>query len=235
MSNEIITNQVDFQGGHPTKNTGGYIARPSSSGPHPAVILVHEIWGLDEHIRDVSGRLAKEGYVTVAVDLFDGKTAAVPNFDEGGKLRESLDPERVMKDLSGAFKFLSNLDYVDGRKIGSMGFCMGGGISLRFACYSRELAAAIIFYGKNPEPLELVKEIRCPILGNWAANDQVFKVEEVEKLKLKLKEYNKVFDIKIFPGADHAFFNNTGRNYNAEAAKESWKRTVDFFSLHLKR
>ena len=234
MSNEIITNQVDFQGGHPTKNTGGYIARPYSSGPHPAVILVHEIWGLDEHIRDVSGRLAKEGYVTLAVDLFDGKTAAAPNFDEGGKLRESLDQDRVMNDLGGALEFLSELDYVDGKKIGCMGFCMGGSISLRFACHSRDLAAAIIFYGKNPEPLELVKEIRCPILGNWAANDQVFKVEEVEKLKLKLTEYNKVFDIKIFPGADHAFFNNTGRNYQPEAAKESWKRTVDFFSLHLK-
>ena len=180
MSSEIITQQVDFQGGHPTKNTGGYIARPSSSGPHPAVILIHEIWGVVDHIRDVSGRLAREGYVTLAVDLFDGKTAAAPHFDEGGKLRESLDQERVMKDLGGAFRFLADLEYVDGRKIGSMGFCMGGGISLRFACQAKDLAAVIIFYGKNPEPLELVKEITCPILGNWAANDQVFKAEEVE-------------------------------------------------------
>ncbi len=235
MSSEIITQQVDFQGGHPTKNTGGYIARPSSSGPHPAVILVHEIWGLVDHIRDVSRRLAREGYVTLAVDLFDGKTAAAPDFDEGGKLRDSLDQERVMNDLGGALEFLSDLDYVDGRKIGCMGFCMGGGITLRFACRSKDLAAAIVFYGKNPEPLELVKEITCPIMGNWGSEDQVFTVKELEKLKAKLTEYDKVFDIKIFPGADHAFFNDISRNYHPEAAKESWKRTLDFFSLHLKR
>jgi carboxymethylenebutenolidase len=222
---------VEFQGGSAAKKTKGFLARPKNAGRYPAVIVIHEIWGVVDHIKDVSRRLANEGYVALAVDLF-GKT--VSSLEEGRKLREELSEDRIMGDLKGAFDYLQSLEYVEPKCIGSIGFCMGGGLSLLLACRNKELAGAVVFYGRNPSPIDLVKNVHCPILGNYAGADMAIKEADISLLKEALTKYGKVFDLKVYPGAPHAFFNDTRESYRPEAAKDAWKRTLDFFKMYLK-
>ena len=222
---------VEFVGGGGAKKTFGFLARPKDVGKHPAVSVIHEIWGVVDHIKDVSRRLAKEGYVALAVDLF-GRT--ISSLEEGRKLREELSEDSVMGDLQGAFNYLQSLEYVRPKRIGSIGFCMGGGLSLLLACHNRELAAAVVFYGRNPTPIDLVKNVQCPILGNYAGADMAIKDADISLLKETLTKYGKVFDIKVYSGAPHAFFNDTRESYRPEAAKDAWKRTLDFYSRYLK-
>jgi carboxymethylenebutenolidase len=223
---------VEFQGGNGAKKTADFLARPKNAGRHPAVIVIHEIWGVVDHIKDISRRLAGEGYVALAVDLFGGKT--ISSLEEGRKLREELSEDRIMGDLKGAFGYLQSLDYVQPKRIGSIGFCMGGGLSLLLACRYKELAAAVVFYGRNPSPIDLVKNVQCPILGNYAGADMAIKEADITLLKEALTKYGKVFDIKVYPGAPHAFFNDTRESYRPEAAKDAWKRTLDFYKMYLK-
>jgi carboxymethylenebutenolidase len=222
---------VEFQGGGGAKKTAGFLARPKNAGKHPAVIIIHEIWGVVDHIKDVSRKLANEGYVALAVDLFG---RSVSSLEEARKLREELSEDKIMGDLNGAFKYLQSLDYVQPKRIGSIGFCMGGGLSLLLACHNKELAAAVVFYGRNPTPIDLVKNVQCPILGNYAGADMAIKEADISLLKETLTRYGKVFDIKVYPGAPHAFFNDTRESYRPEAAKDAWKRTLDFYNKYLK-
>lgn len=229
---ETSSFSVEFPGGNAVKKTAGYLARPQSVGRYPAVIVIHEIWGVVDHIKDVSRRLASEGYVALAVDLFGGKT--VLKLEDGHRLRGELSEERIMGDLKGGFDYLQSFDYVHTQRIGSIGFCMGGGLSLLLACHNSDLAAAVVFYGRNPSPIDLVKSIRCPILGNYAGADMAITESDISLLKETLTKYGKEFDIKIYPGAPHAFFNDTRESYRLEAAKDAWKRTLEFFKRHLK-
>jgi len=223
---------VEFQGGNAAKKTVGFMARPKDGGRSPAVIVIHEIWGVVDHIKDVSRRLASEGYVALAVDLFGGKT--ISSLEDGRRIREELSEDRIMGDLKGAFDYLQSLEYVEPKRIGSIGFCMGGGLSLLLACRNRELAAAVVFYGRNPSPIDLVKDVQCPILGNYAGADMAIKEADINLLKDALTKYGKVFDFKVYPGAPHAFFNNTRESYRPDAAKDAWERTLDFFNKYLK-
>ena len=223
---------VDFPGGNSTKNTNGFLARPKEAGRYPGVIVIHEIWGLVDHVKDVASRLAREGYVALAVDLFEGKI--VSKLDEGRALREKFSEEKILADLNGAFNHLKSLSYVNPNRVGSVGFCMGGGLSLLLACHNRELAGPVIFYGRNPSPIELVKNLQCPILGNYAGADMAITESDINLLKQTLTKYGKKFDIKIYPGAPHAFFNDTKESYRPEAAKDAWERTLKFFNKQLK-
>jgi carboxymethylenebutenolidase len=229
---EISSSMVDFPGGNVAKNTKGFLAKPNEVGRHPGVIVIHEIWGLVDHIKDVGSRLAREGYVALAVDLFEEKI--VSKLEEGRTLRERFTEEKILGDLNGAFNYLKTLSYVNQNRIGSVGFCMGGGLSLLLACHNRELAAPVIFYGRNPSPIELVKNLRCPILGNYAGADMAITESDINLLKQTLTKYDKKFDIKVYPEAPHAFFNDTRENYRPEAAKDAWQRTLRFFNEQLK-
>jgi carboxymethylenebutenolidase len=229
---EISSSTVDFPGGNSTKNTKGFLARPKEAGTYPGVIVIHEIWGLVDHVKDVASRLAHEGYVVLAVDLFEGKI--VTNLEEGRVLRDKFTEEKILADLNGAFNYLKTLPYVNPKRIGSVGFCMGGGLSLLLACHNRELAAPVIFYGRNPSPIELLKNLQCPILGNYAGADMAITESDINLLKQALTKYGKKFDIKIYPGAPHAFFNDTKESYRHEAAKDAWERTLNFFNKQLK-
>jgi carboxymethylenebutenolidase len=221
---------VEFAGGNAGKKTEGFLARPKNAGGYPAVIVIHEIWGVVDHIKDVSRRLASEGYVALAVDLFGGKT--VSKLEEGRRLREELSEEKIMGDLKGGFDYLQSLWYVHPKHIGSIGFCMGGGLSLLLACRNKDLAAAVVFYGRNPSPIDLAKNIKCPILGNYAGADMAISESDINLLKETLTKYGKVFDIKVYSGAPHAFFNDTRESYRPEAAKDAWKRTLEFFDRY---
>jgi carboxymethylenebutenolidase len=229
---EITSLMVEFPVGSPGKKTAGFLARPKEDGTHPAVIVIHEIWGLVDHIRDVAMRLAREGYVALAVDLFEGKT--VSKLEEGRRFREQFTEDKILGDLNRAFDYLGSLPYVNPRSIGSIGFCMGGGLSLLFACRNKQLAAAAVFYGRNPSPIDQVKNIQCPILCNYAGADMAITESDIDLLKQTLTKYKKSFDIKTYPGAPHAFFNDTRESYRAEAAKDAWTRTLQFFSKYLK-
>jgi len=223
---------VEFPGGSAPKNTKGFLAKPKEAGRYPAILVIHEIWGLVDHIKDVANRLALEGYAALAVDLFEEKT--VSKLEEGRALREKLTEEKILGDLNGASNYLRTLGYVNQSRIGSVGFCMGGGLSLLLACHNRELAAAVIFYGRNPSPIDLVKNLNCPILGNYAGADLAITESDINLLKQTLTKYGKDFDIKVYPGAPHAFFNDTKESYRPDAAKDSWERTLKFFNKQLK-
>jgi carboxymethylenebutenolidase len=148
---EISSSMVDFPGGNATRSTKGFLAKPKMAGTYPGVIVIHEIWGLVDHIKDVASRLAREGYVALAVDLFEEKI--VSKLEEGRVLRDEFTEEKILGDLNGAFNYLKTLSYVNPNRIGSVGFCMGGGLSLLLACHNRDLAAPVIFYGRNPSPI----------------------------------------------------------------------------------
>jgi carboxymethylenebutenolidase len=159
---------------------------------------------------------------------------AVSKLEEGRRLREELSEEKIMGDLKGGFDYLQSLGYVHPKRIGSIGFCMGGGLSLLLACHNEDLAAAVVFYGRNPSPIDLMKNIKCPILGNYAGADMAISESDINLLKETLTKYGKVFDIKIYSGAPHAFFNDTRESYRPEAAKDAWKRTLGFFDRYLR-
>ncbi len=228
---EASSFMVDFPSQELGRKTRGFLARPKKAGRYPAVIVIHEIWGLVDNIKDISNRIAAEGYVALAVDLFDGET--VSKLEEGRKIREKLTEEKILGDLNGGYGYLKTLNYVNPTRIGSVGFCMGGGLSLLLACLNKELAAAVVFYGRNPSPVDLVKNIKCPILGNYAGVDLGITESEINLLKQTLTKYGKTFDIKVYPGAPHGFFNDTREGYRPDAAKDAWDRTLKFFSKYL--
>jgi carboxymethylenebutenolidase len=229
---ETSSLMVDFPGANIAKDTKGFLAKPNQVGRYPGVIVIHEVWGLVDHIKDVASRLAREGYVALAVDLFDEKI--VSKLEEGRMLRERFTEEEILGDLNGGFNYLKTLSYVSKDRIGSVGFCMGGGLSLLLACHNKELAASVIFYGRNPSPIELVKNLQCPILGNYAGADMAITESDINLLKQTLTKYGKKFDIKVYARAPHAFFNDTRESYGPEAAKDAWQRTLKFFNEQLK-
>lgn len=229
---ETSSSTVKFPGGNKRTKSLGFLARPVKADRYPAVIVIQEIWGLVDHIKDVASRLAREGYVALAVDLYDGET--VSTMEEGRKMREKLTEEKILGDLNGGFNYLKTLDYVKPKRIGSIGFCMGGGLSLLLACRNKELAAAVVFYGRNPSPIDLVKNIQCPILGNYAGADLAISESDIDLLKKTLVKYSKVFDIKVYPEAPHAFFNDTGASYRPGAAKDAWNRVLEFYNKYLR-
>ena len=229
---EVTTSMVEFAGGNRNRKTKGFLVKPKVTGKSPAVIVIQEIWGLVDHIKDVASRLAREGYVSLAVDLFEEKI--VSKLDEGRVLRDKFTEDKILADLDGAFNYLKTLNYVKPNRIGCVGFCMGGGLSLLLACHNPELAAGVIFYGRNPSPIELVKNLQCPILANYAGADMAITESEIHLLKQTLMRYEKKIDIKVYPGAPHAFFNDTKESYRPDAAKDAWERTLNFFNKELK-
>lgn len=229
---EILSSLIEFSSGSTDRKTKGFLARPKETGIFPAVIVIHEIWGLVDHIKDVAMRFAREGFVALAVDLFEGKT--VSKLEEGRKFREQFTEEKILGDLDGSFNYLKSLSYVNPKHIGSIGFCMGGGLSLLLACHNKELAAAVVFYGRNPSPIDRLKDIQCPVLGNYAGADMAITESDINLLKQTMTEYGKSFDLKIYQGGPHAFFNDTRESYRAEAAKDAWTRTLQFFNKYLK-
>jgi len=229
---DISSSMVQFQGGNPNRKTEGFLAAPKEPGRYPSVIVIHEIWGLVDHIKDVSKRLAQEGYVTLAVDLFDGKTLS--KLEDGHRIREQLTDKKILADLNGGHAYLKTLKYVNARRTGSIGFCMGGGLSMLLACHNPEIIAAVVYYGRNQSPIDLVKNLSGPVLCNFAGADVVITEEDVNLLKQTLTKYGKAFDIKTYPGAPHGFFNDTRENYRSEAAKDSWERVLKFYGKYLK-
>ena len=208
-----------------------FYARPEGEGPFPAVVVIHEIFGLNENIRDIAARFAGEGYAALAVDLFAGRNRALCMAQMmGGMLFNALEHGGV-KNLKAALSFLSIQPDVDPEHVGAIGFCMGGGLAIAWACTDDRLGAIAPFYGMNPRPLEAVKRA-CPVVGSYPEKD--FTAGAAKKLDAKLSDANIPHDIKIYEGAKHSFFNDQGGAYDAAASADAWRRTLEFFGTHLR-
>lgn len=216
------------------KDASGYLATPSGTGRHPAIIVIQEWWGVNDWVREQADRFAKQGYVALAVDLYRGKIAATP--DEAHELMRGLPEDRAMADLKNGFKYLASRKDVDRKRIGVIGWCMGGGYALMLAAAEPRLAAAVINYGHLMTDPKTVASIKVPLLGNFGGADRGIPAEDVRAFESALKKSGKFADFKIYEGVGHAFMNPSNQNYNADAAADAWKRIDRFFAerLHAK-
>lgn len=226
---EVITENVEFRTNGETAQ--GYLARPQGDGPFPGVIVVQEWWGLDDHIKDVARRFADEGFAAFAPDLYHGEHASEP--DEAQKMMMQLDMNRAVKELVAAADHLSKQPYINGRGIGATGFCMGGGLALTLACESPHIKAAAPFYGANPSPVDRVAELKGPVRVSYAEHDDFAGPAVREELEAALKKHDKEYEIHVYPGTQHAFFNDARPAYNKEAAQDAWQKMLELFRENL--
>ena len=209
----------------------GYLAVPEG-GRGPGVVVLQEWWGLVPHIRDVADRFAREGFVALAPDLYHGETARSP--DEAGKLMMALNIDRAERDLRGAVRYLLGHEAATGGSVGTVGFCMGGVLSLYAASKNPQVGACVVFYGIHPKVRPDLENLRAPVLGLYAERDEFVPPAAVRELESQLRGLGKTAEMHIYPGTDHAFFNDTRPEvYDAEAAGDAWRRTVEFFRRHL--
>jgi len=216
---------IEFQAGGGT--TPGYLAVPA--GEHgPATIVLQEWWGLDEHIRSVCDRFAAAGFFALAPDLYRGSTAAQPS--EAEQKMMALSMEQVEKDMCGAADYLSALPGTEGSGVGSVGFCLGGGLSVWAAATCPNITAAVTFYYVMPHGKPDFSGIKGPVLGHFATADEFVPVEEASKLENEMRDAGVRVSFQFYENAGHAFFNDTDRlgTYDREAAALAWERTVSF-------
>jgi carboxymethylenebutenolidase len=268
---ELISSEITFTTGRGSMR--GFLARPDTPEPVPGVIVIHEIYGLTGHHRDVAARLARQGYAALAPDLFsrpdlDGVLTsasinAVYQFAANFPPEQRRDPvflqaqlaslsegqrgslgrviplifgpslrDDLAEDLAAAVAYLKAQSFISPDRIGSVGFCFGGGISIRLACVT-PLAACAVFYGENPEPIERVERIAGPVLGVYGAEDLRIN-QYLDQLVKAMVDYKKDFEMRIYPGAGHAFFNDTNpATYRPDAAADAWERLLRFYARTL--
>jgi carboxymethylenebutenolidase len=223
---------VTYKSGADT--VSGMLYAPTGKGPFPALIVIHEYWGLNDWVKEQGSKLAAQGYVALAIDLYRGKVADNP--DLAHELMRGVPQDRANRDLQSAYNYLASQANVKKDRIGSIGWCMGGGYSLDVALLEPQLAATVINYGHlTTDPAEL-KKINAPILGNFGGQDQGITPDDVKKFQQAMEQAGKKVDIKIYPDAGHAFENSNNRKgYRADDAADAWKRTVDFLASTLKK
>ncbi len=211
-----------------------YLARPRGDGPFPAVLVCHENRGLQEHIKDVARRFAKENYVALAVDLLSrqGGTDKIADPAQVPGILSNTPPEQLVGDFRSGLEYLRTLPYVSKDRAGMVGFCFGGGVTWRCATQMPELNAAVPFYGPNP-PLEDVPKIQAAVLAIYAERDARI-TGASEAVEAAMRQNGKTFEKVVYPNADHAFFNDTGQRYAPEAARQAWARTLEWFQRYLR-
>jgi len=211
----------------------GHFAFPEDMiEPLPAIIVIHEWWGLNDNIRSVAERLAGEGYIVLAVDLFGGKVAANPQ--DAKSLMSSVveNPEPANENIRQAYDFVSTT--AGAPRTASLGWCFGGGWSLNTAMlFPDELDAAVIYYGQVTDDEDSLRDVSAPILGLFGGKDRGVPVDSVQRFEAALERLRKQYEIHIYPDARHAFANPTGMAYDAEVADDAWQRTLEFLSAHL--
>ena len=212
----------------------GYLARPKGNGPFPAVLVCHENRGLTEHIKDVTRRVAKAGYVGLAVDLLSrqGGLDKIADAAQVPGLLANAPAAQSVQDFRDGLLYLQAQTYVRKDRIGMTGFCFGGGVTWRCATQIPELKAAVPFYGPNPA-LEDVPKAQAAVLAIYGELDTRIDAG-IPAIEAAMKQNNKTFEKIIYPNANHAFHNDTGANYNATAAKDAWAKTLAWFEKYLK-
>jgi carboxymethylenebutenolidase len=223
---------VSYKSGDETVH--GILYTPTGKGPFPALVVIHEWWGLNDWVKDQASKLADQGYASLAVDLYRGKVATTP--DEAHEIMRGVPEDRAKRDLHAAVEFLKSQPNVKKDRIGSIGWCMGGGYSLDVALQEPALAATVINYGHLATDPEALKKINAPILGLFGAQDRGITPDDVHKFEQALKQLGKKIDIRIYDDAGHAFENpNNKEGYRPADAADAWTRTVDFFATTLKK
>lgn len=222
---------VEFQANGGT--APGYLVRPEGDGPFPGVVVIQEWWGLEDHIKDVAERFAREGYVALAPDLYRGQVAEEP--DDARKLAMEMELNQALRDIQGAVNYLVSQPYVEPKQAGVIGFCMGGRLAMMMSYRGQHVGAVAVFYGGGAKPSDDdLKAISAPMLGIYGDKDHGIPVEQVQEWDTKLHEFGKTHDIIIYPDAPHAFFNDTRTAYRPDAAADAWRRTLEWFGTYLR-
>jgi carboxymethylenebutenolidase len=212
----------------------GILYTPEGKGPFPALVVIHEWWGLNDWVKEQAAKLADEGYVTLAIDLYRGKVATTP--DEAHEIMRGVPEDRAALDLHAAVEFLKSRSEVKKNRIGSIGWCMGGGYSLDVALQEPTLAAAVINYGHLAVDTDSLKKMNASVLGIFGGQDRGIPVDDVKKFEQALKQQGKKVEIVIYPDAGHAFENpNNKTGYRADDAVDAWKRTTGFLAGTLQK
>ena len=211
----------------------GHFAYPSDMvEPLPAIIMIHEWWGLNDNVRSMAERLAAEGYIVLAVDLFGGEVATSPEAARQLMLQVVEDPQSASTNIEQAYGFVH--DIAGAPSIASLGWCFGGGWSLNTAMlFPKELDAAVIYYGQVTDDEEKLRPINAPILGFFGDADRGISVDSVKGFEQSLKRLRMKHEIHVYPGAGHAFANPTGNNYKPEFAEDAWQKTLTFLQQNL--
>jgi carboxymethylenebutenolidase len=207
--------------------------KPDGKGPFPALIAIHEWWGLNDWVKQQASELANQGYLTLAIDLYRGQVATTP--EQARALMSSVPEDRAARDLHAAMEFLQSQRDVDRSRIGSIGWCMGGGYSLDLALTEPTLKASVINYGHLVTDPQAIAKIHAAILGIFGAQDRNIPVDDAKKFEHQLKQDGKRMEIVIYPDAGHAFENpNNIKGYRINDAADAWRRTLKFLQINLK-
>jgi carboxymethylenebutenolidase len=212
-------------------STVGYEARPKAEGPRPGVIVVHEVTGLNDYVKEVAEKVAARGFVALAVDFYEGKTAS--GMQDGAPLREKVTEDVFRTKVRSGIHYLKSQSYCTGR-LGVTGFCMGGGFALWAAClFPDEIQACSIFYGRIGD-LGLLQNLKHPVIGNFGAEDTGITTWAGEHFWPEMAKLGKSLDMKLYPGAPHGFArHNDEKAYRREAAEDAFERTFDLFDRAL--
>ena len=224
----ISSDMVEYYPG-----TSGYIAHPRADGTYPAVILIHEWWGLNDNIKTMADLLASKGYVVLAVDLYGESTTDSARAGElAGAIR--ADQTRAIENMRGAVGYLKSLPLVEKGSIASMGWCFGGGESLQLALSGEQMAATVIYYGNLVDDEEQLSRITWPVLGVFGDEDKSIPPSAVESFRSALDSTGVDYEIHQYPGVGHAFANPSGANYAAKETSDAWEKTLAFLDRNLK-
>jgi carboxymethylenebutenolidase len=232
LSSAATSKEVSYKSGDETVH--GILYTPDGKGPFPGILVIHEWWGLNDWVKEQGSKLAGQGYVTLAVDLYRGKVATTPELAH--EIMRGVPEDRAKRDLHAAFEFLKSQPNVRKDRTAAIGWCMGGGYSLDVALQEPTLTADVINYGHLATDPESLKKINAAILGNFGGQDQGIPPADVNKFAQTLKQMGKTVDVKIYPDAGHAFENpNNKAGYRAQDADDAWTRTVNFLATILKK
>ncbi|HSE99547.1 MAG TPA: dienelactone hydrolase family protein [Nitrososphaeraceae archaeon] len=225
--------------------TSGYLAYPIienntknlTDKKLPGIIMIHEWWGLNENIKNMANSLAKEGYVVLAVDLYNGQVTDATDIAKTlvSKVRDN--PSEAINNLQSAVRYLASLENVNSSKIASLGWCFGGGQSLQLALNTEPdypLAATIIYYGNLVSDQESISKIKWPVLGIFGDQDQSISVNDVKNFEKILTSTGVPNEIYIYEGVGHAFANPSGDNYAPKETADAWQKTLDFLNKYIK-
>ncbi len=219
--------------GAPDAGTDAFVAWPAGKADAPGVVMVHEWWGLNGQIRDQARRLSREDYVVIVPDLYHGKVTSDP--EQAHVLTRGLDDAIVYADLANAVNWLRAEPRVAKKKIGAMGFCMGGALAQGLALRSSEVSALVMFYGPPVTDPQALATLHGPLQGHYGEKDDGIPPAKLEALRAGLKQAGKVGEVYSYAGAGHAFMNDQRPSYHPDAARQAWARTLAFLQKNLKR
>ena len=211
--------------------SNGHTTTAYLAGKGPAIVVIQEWWGLVPQIEGVVDRFAKEGFLAIAPDLYHGQAATSP--DEAQRLAMELDAERAEREIAAAGEFAMKRPDCTSKKFGVIGFCMGGGLAQYAGAREKNVGATVSFYGNFRQATIDWSQLSGPILLIYGEKDKGIPPDVGRQLAEKLKQLGKSVELKTYPGADHAFFNETGKNYKRDAAEDAWTRTVEFFRANV--